>query len=116
MSGGQDLQQQGAFPIVTRRGSTPRRSRRETFSPDQSLVGTQTKSEAFKNIFSGMFTPEKPKKRGRSRSRSRSGRTSKKLRYTFNEEDQAKLEKLENERKSPKEDPEPVIPGVVENG
>ena len=63
-----------------------------------------------------MFTPEKPKKRGRSRSRSRSGRTSKKLRNTFNEEDQAKLEKLENERKSPKEDPEPVIPGVVENG
>ena len=103
-------------PIVTRRGSIPRRSRRETFSPDQSPVEMKTKTEAFKNLFGGMFTPEKPKKRGRSRSRSRSGRTSKKLKYTFDEEDQAKLEKLENERKSPKEDPEPVIPGVVENG
>ena len=41
--------------------------------------------------------------------------SSKKLRYTFDEEDQAKLEKLETERKSPKEDPEPVIAGVVEN-
>ena len=102
-------------PIVTRRGSIPRRSRRETFSPSQSPVDKKTKTEAFKNLFGGMYTPDKPKKRGRSRSKSRSGRSSKKLRYTFDEEDQAKLERLESERKSPKEDPEPVVAGVVEN-
>ena len=43
------------------------------------------------------------------------GRPAKRLRYTFDDEDQEKLEKLERSVEQAKNEPEMIEPGVVEN-
>ena len=95
-------------PIITRRKSVPRKLCEEDFSPEVSPVKHETKEdEAFNELFG--WIDEK----GR-RSISRSRRPAKRLRYTFDDDDQEKLEKLEKSREE-KTQPEINEPGVVEN-
>ena len=95
-------------PIITRRKSVPRKLCEEDFSPEISPVKRETKEDAAYNDLFGWIDDK-----GR-RSRSRSRRPAKRLRYTFDDDDQEKLEKLEKSREE-KIQPEINDPGVVEN-